>query len=56
MAAIDVQLAGTALVVASAALMMAFTGAKKKMLRWKPSERRCQTCGRTDRYNCPCRR
>lgn len=41
---------------ASAGLLMVFAGTTKKLLRWKPAERRCPTCGRTDRGDCPCRR
>jgi hypothetical protein len=40
-----------------AGLTMVVAGTQKKLLRWKkPPPKRCATCGRTDRYNCPCRR
>jgi hypothetical protein len=39
-----------------AGLTMMLAGAQKKMLRSKKATDRCPTCGRTDRYNCPCRR
>jgi len=41
---------------ASAALLMALAGLQKKLLRRKETPPRCPTCGRTDRYNCACRR
>ncbi len=41
---------------ASAGLLMALLGLQKKMLRRKEAPARCRTCGRTDRYNCPCSR
>lgn len=40
----------------SAGLLMLYTGTRKKLLRWKPAERRCPVCGRSDRHNCACRR
>jgi hypothetical protein len=41
---------------ASAGLLMALTGLQKKVLRRKEVRPRCPTCGRTDRWNCACRR
>jgi len=41
---------------ASAGVLMALSGLQKKMLRRKEAPSRCPTCGRTDRYNCACRR
>ena len=41
---------------ASAGLLMALSGLQKKLLRRKELPPRCPTCGRTDRYNCACRR
>lgn len=41
---------------ASVAVLMALSGLQKKMLRRKEAPPRCPTCGRTDRYNCACRR
>jgi hypothetical protein len=46
----------SAAVTISAALVMIFAAVEKKMLGWKPSRHACRTCGRTDRYNCACRR
>ena len=31
-----------------AGLLMVFAGTREKLLRWKPAERRCTTCGRRD--------
>jgi hypothetical protein len=39
-----------------AGLTMVTAGTQKKLLRWKKPPQRCSTCGRTDRYNCPCRK
>jgi hypothetical protein len=41
---------------ASAGILMALSGLQKKALRRKEAQPRCPTCGRTDRYNCACRR
>ena len=41
---------------AAAGLLMALSGLQKKLLRRKEVPPRCPTCGRTDRYNCACRR
>ena len=41
---------------ASAGVLMALSGLQKKLLRRKEAPARCPTCGRTDRYNCACRR
>ena len=41
---------------ASAGILMALSGLQKKALRRKEARPRCPTCGRTDRYNCACRR
>ena len=41
---------------ASAGLLMALSGLHKRLLRRKQSAPRCPTCGRSDRYNCACRR
>ena len=41
---------------ASAGLLMALSGLQKKLLRRKESPTRCRTCGRSDRYDCACRR
>jgi hypothetical protein len=41
---------------ASAGVLMTLSGLQKKLLRRKESPQRCPTCGRTDRYNCACRR
>jgi len=41
---------------ASAGLLMVLSGLQKKLLRRKEAPSRCQTCGRTDRYNCACSR
>jgi hypothetical protein len=41
---------------ASAGILMALSGLQKKALRRKEPQPRCPTCGRTDRYNCACRR
>ena len=41
---------------ASAGVLMALSGLQKKLLRRKEAQPRCPTCGRTDRYNCACRR
>jgi hypothetical protein len=54
--ALNLHLVGALAPVVTAALLMVFAGTHKKALRWKPAERRCRTCGRSDRYNCPCRR
>jgi len=56
MTPLDPQLAQTVALIVSAALVMVFIGTSKKLLRWKPAERRCRTCGRVDRQNCACRR
>ncbi len=45
-----------AVLAASSGLLMALSGLQKKLLRRKEPAPRCPTCGRTDRYNCPCRR
>ena len=42
--------------VASAGVLMALSGLQKRVLRRKETTPRCPTCGRTDRYNCACRR
>jgi hypothetical protein len=42
--------------VAAAGLLMAISGLQKKKLRRREHPPRCPTCGRTDRYNCACRR
>jgi hypothetical protein len=39
-----------------AGLLMASAGLSKKKLSWKAPPRRCPTCGRARRYDCPCRR
>jgi hypothetical protein len=44
------------ILVASAGLLMVLSGLQKKLLRRRESVTRCRTCGRTDRYNCACRR
>jgi len=41
---------------ACAALLMVVAALDKKLLRRKETRPRCRTCGRVDRYNCPCRR
>jgi len=56
MSGVGLQAATVAVLVASAGLAMAIAGTKKKLLRWRPAERRCPTCGRSNRYECPCRR
>jgi hypothetical protein len=56
MTSTGLQLANFVAVAVGAGLLMVFAGTKKKLLRWKPAERRCPTCGRSDRRNCPCRR
>jgi len=43
-------------ITASAGLLMALSGLQKKLLRRKESPPRCRTCGRSDRYDCACRR
>ncbi len=45
-----------AVLVASVGVLMALTGLQKRVLRRKETTPRCPTCGRTDRYNCACRR
>ena len=54
--AMSFSLATTAFSAVSAALLMVTLGTTKKKLGWKHAPRRCSTCGRTDRYDCPCRR
>jgi hypothetical protein len=50
------QIAQTVALAVSAALMMIFMASSKKLLRWKPAERRCRTCGKVQRHDCACRR
>jgi hypothetical protein len=56
MTSTGLQLTNFVAVAVGAGLLMVVAGTKKKLLRWKPAERRCPTCGRSDRRNCPCRR
>jgi hypothetical protein len=37
-----------------AGLLMILSGTQKRVLRWKPADRRCATCGRRKPRNCPC--
>jgi hypothetical protein len=39
-----------------AGLLMMLAGTQKRMLRWKPADRRCATCGRRKSAGCACRR
>ena len=56
MSSLNMQMLGSVVAVASAGLLMGLAGTGKKLLRWKPADRRCSTCGRTIRAGCPCRR
>jgi hypothetical protein len=52
----ELHILGAAVLSASAALLMTLAGLDKKLLRRKDAHLRCRTCGRSDRYNCACRR
>jgi hypothetical protein len=39
-----------------AGFLMMLTGTRKRVLRWKPADRRCATCGRRRSDGCSCKR
>jgi hypothetical protein len=51
----SLQLLSSAVMAASAGLLMALAGLQKKLLNRKELPR-CPTCGRSHRYFCACRR
>ncbi len=51
-----IHLTGVIAATLVAGVLMMWTGTQKRVLRWKPADRRCATCGRRRSAGCACRR